>query len=130
MVATDTAYRTRLLPPSEWGKLAGTELGPVVSCFDPAQTGIVVVEDDAGAIVGCWALYIQWHAEGVWVAPTHRGKAAVARHLRDGLLVAARGLGAQAVWTAALTPEIERLVRRHLRGVPVPGQHFVFGTGG
>jgi hypothetical protein len=119
-MTTDTAtatYTTRLLPPEDWARLAGTELGPVVGCLDPTQTVVIVVEDDAGAIVGCWALYSQWHAEGVWVAPGHRGKVAVARHLIDGLMVSARGLGAKAVWTAALTPEIERLVRRHLRGV-------------
>lgn len=119
---------TRLLPPEEWSKLPG-ELGEVRDHLDPARAMVVVVEDGM-EIVGCWALLSTLHAEGVWVAPAHRGRVGVARRLVDGLFLAARQLGAKTVITGASTPAVERLLTKHLGAVPVPGKQFVFGTGG
>ena len=97
--------------------------------LDPARSVVVVVEDGA-ELVGCWALVQVLHAEGVWVAPAHRGRASVARRLMLGTLAAARELGAKAIVTGALTDDVEHLLTDHLGAVPVPGKQLVFATGG
>jgi len=119
---------TRLLPAEEWDKLDG-ELAQVRDHLDPSRAAVVVVED-GDQVVGCWALLYALHAEGVWIAPTHRGRASVARRLLLATLEAARQLGSKTIITGALTPEVERLLTQHLGAVPVPGKPFVFATGG
>jgi len=119
---------TRILPAEEWGKLDG-ELAQVRDHLDPASTAVVVVED-GDQVVGCWALLSVLHAEGVWIAPGRRGRAGVARRLMQATLEVAQQLGAKTIITGALTPEVERLLTRHLGAAPVPGKQFVFATGG
>jgi hypothetical protein len=53
---------TRLLPREEWARLAGTELETVYPVL-PQGSHVIVIEDD-GRIVGCWAVYPQWHVHG------------------------------------------------------------------
>lgn len=118
---------TRILPAEEWDKLDG-ELAQVRNHLDSTRTAVVVVED-GGQVVGCWALFQALHAEGVWIAPGRRGRAGVARHLMRATLQAARQLGSKTIITGARTPEVERLLTKHLGAVPVPGQQFVFATG-
>lgn len=119
---------TRLLPPDEWPRLIGTELETVWPLLDRDRAQIVVVEDDAGAIVGCWALFPLIHAEGVWIAPEHRGKAVVARHLYRGMVQTARAMQARTVLTAAVDEDVTRLLA-HLQAQQLPGQHFVLTIG-
>jgi N-acetylglutamate synthase-like GNAT family acetyltransferase len=119
---------TRLLPPEEWARLAGTELETVWPHLHAASAQIVVVEQD-GQIVGCWALMRVVHVEGVWIAPAYRGKASVAKRLLQGMRRAAAQWGAKTVATAALTDDVRRLVA-HLGGVALPGEHFVMSVGG
>jgi hypothetical protein len=69
---------TRILPPDEWHRLTGTELGGVP--LDPANAVVVVVEEDED-IVGRWAFLRVIHAEGFWIAPEHQKRVAVFRHL-------------------------------------------------
>lgn len=128
MLATD--YRARVLPADEWGRLAHTELGPVAALLPRDRAQVIVVEDDAGAIVGCWGLVWALHAEGVWIDPAHRGRAGIARRLLDATLDAASAQGARTIVTGALTPGVERLLTRHLGATRLPGSHFVFGVGG
>lgn len=123
-------YRTRTLPPDEWPKLEGTELELAWPHLDPTGAEVVVVEDDAGLIVGCWALVPYVHAEGVWVHPDHRRRGVVAGRLIQGLFRTARNAGARAVLTSAITPDVEALLVDHLHAVRLPGQSFVFGVGG
>jgi ribosomal protein S18 acetylase RimI-like enzyme len=121
---------TRILPPEEWGKLDGTELAAWAPQMDPTRATVVVVEDEAGTVIGCWALVQVLHAEGVWVAPSHRGRASVARRLVRATLEAARQRGVRAVATAAVTPDVERLLTRHLGATELPGKQYVLATGG
>jgi len=112
---------TRILQPEEYGRLAGTELEAVVP-YLPADALVVVVEDGA-EIVGCWAVYSLVHVEGVWIAPSHRGRSSVARRLLRGMMRAARAFGARAVCTAALDVEVATMLRK-LGANELPGQHF------
>lgn len=114
---------TRLLPPADWARLAGTELETVWPHL-PASARVIVVEDEAGAIVGCWALFSCVHVEGVWVAPEHRARTAVARRLLVGMRHEARDLGAQSVVTGALTDDVRQLITG-LGGKALPGDLYV-----
>ncbi len=114
---------TRELPPAEWARLAGTELETVWRGLPPSDARIVVVEDESGAIVGCWAALRVLHVEGVWIAPKHRGRAAVARRLWSGMGRALESFGAGGAWTAALAPALAALLGK--RAVRVAGEHYL-----
>ncbi len=108
---------TRVLPREEWPKLAHTELGGQAL---PDATLVLVVEE-ADAIIGCWAILPIHHAEGLWIAPAHRMKTAVARHLWRGMIDLARCLGLTALLTGAGDANIEAMLRkRHAVPTPVP----------
>jgi hypothetical protein len=118
---------TRLLPPEEWHRLAGTEAEGIVPALDPVDARVLVVEDQ-GAIVGTWVLMRIVHAECVWIAPSHRGKASVAGRLLAGMRSLARIWGSQTVWTCALTDDVAGMVTK-LGGVTLPGRHFALPVG-
>jgi hypothetical protein len=128
--ATATTVTARVLRPEAWPRLAGTELAPIVPGLNPQQAYVVVVEDDTGAIVGCWALLYLLHAEGVWIAEPHRKRGAVARRLFQATMQLARAFGETAVTTGSVSPEVERLLVRRLQAVPWPGTQYSFPTGG
>ena len=112
---------TRILPRVEWPRLAGTEceaLWPVL----PEDARIVVVEDD-GAIVACWAVYPLVHVEGLWIAPTHRKRPGVGLRLLRAAVRVAHRMGAKAVQTAALDNQVVAFARR-LGAVELRGRHF------
>ncbi len=115
---------TRMLPPSEWGRLAGSELADVADVIAPASTSVLVVEDDAGQIVGCWALVTILHAEGLWIHPDHRGRTGVARRLWAGMRRLVTDRGVRAVVTASMNPVITHLLE-HAGARPVPGTAYV-----
>jgi N-acetylglutamate synthase-like GNAT family acetyltransferase len=117
---------TRLLPPEEWARLAGTELDGVWANL-PASARVVVVEDEEGRIVGCWSLFSVLHVEGVWIAPEHRGRSAVARRLLVGMRHQARDMGASGVCTAAVSDDVRALLD-HLGAARVPGDHYVMSV--
>jgi hypothetical protein len=117
----------RVLAPAEYPTLAGTELATVWPYLpDAAQ---VLVIEEAGQIIGCWACYPLTHVEGVWVAPAHRGKSAVARRLLAGMRRVARSQGARVVNTGAMTSEVADMLLK-LGAVELPGRHFALGLGG
>lgn len=118
---------SRVLPLEEWSRLAGTELDAVWPHLNPETARVLVVED-AGAIVGTWALFHVVHAEGVWIAETHRGKTAVARRLLKAMRQAATEMGAAVVATAALTPDVEGYLAT-LGAVTLPGTHYALSVG-
>ena len=80
---------TRILPPEEYSRLAGTEAATVWPQLTAAAR-VVVVEQD-GQILGCHILQPVLHAECLWIHPDHRGKTsapgrlwrAVQRAVRD-----------------------------------------------
>jgi len=115
----------RVLPKEEYDKLKETELG-VVKEILPEGTRIIVVEEEE-KLIGCWALIPMVHAEGIWVDPSHRGRAGIARMLINGMCENVREMGAKAVWTAALDEKVEALIKR-VGGVPIPGNHFAINV--
>jgi len=117
---------TRILPPAEWHKLAGTELAYLATLRD-GPCRVVVVEDPDGTIVACWGLMTVVHAEGFWVAPDHRGKAGIMRTLLRQASAEAKAMGANVVWTCSMSEQVTRLLS-HAGASQVPGAHFVMSV--
>ena len=115
-------YQTRVLPPDEWPRLVGTEADEIWPHLAPSQTVVLVVED-AGAIVGVWVALRVIHAECVWVAPSHRGKPAVAARLVTAMRDLVRGEGLRAFFTSAATDPVRELIQK-LGGVVLPGEAY------
>ena len=103
-----TALTTRRLPPDEWPKLAGTLLESVWTSLHPTDDVVVVVESD-GVIVGCTSFLRVWHMDGAWIREADRGRASVARALRDAMRHTTQLLGANEVWMMATNDESRRL---------------------
>ena len=103
----------RELPPEEWPRLVGTELEAVWPHLQPAWARVLVVEDE-GQIVGCWAALLMVHAEGVYIAPDHQKRGAVARHLWRGMRqMIQQSWQASRVLTASRSPEVSALLEAH-----------------
>lgn len=115
----------KILPPADYARLNGTELETVWPNLNPHTAQVVVVEDDDGAILGCWAGFPLWHSEGVYIAPDHRGKAGVARMLLDMMKHVALENGYRSIVTASQDPTVDRLLE-HLDATRLPGTHYVF----
>lgn len=113
---------SRILPPEEWPRLAGTEAGALWPHFDPARVTVLVVEHDA-AIVGTWVLMNVLHAECLWISPAYRGRTSVARRLWSVMQRTASSLGVPAVATAAISDEVRGLLE-HVGAKKVPGDHY------
>jgi hypothetical protein len=116
---------SRILPPAEWPRLAGTELERVWPTLPRTNdVRIVVVEDEDRGVIGCWLACRVIHVEGVWIAEPYRKRTSVARRLwrTMGETIAA-AFQAGGAWTGALQPDIAALLARH--ATPVPGQHFL-----
>jgi N-acetylglutamate synthase-like GNAT family acetyltransferase len=113
---------TRVLPPAEWPRLAGTELETLWPHLDREQARVIAVEDE-GRIVGCWAVYPLVHVEGVWIAPEYRRRGSVARRLLCMMRRIAHGMGAQAVQTASVDTTVTKLLQR-LGAVDLNARHF------
>lgn len=117
---------TRILPVSEYRRLVGTELETVWPHL-PAEAQVIVVEDGP-QIVGCWAVFPLVHVEGLWVHPDHRGKVSVGRRLLAQMVATAREMGAQAVNTAAVSPEVAAMIES-CGGVELQGRHYALRIG-
>lgn len=112
---------TRLLPRDEWPRLVGTELETVWPHF-PDNANVVVVED-GDRIVGCWAVYTLVHVEGLWTATDYRKNPRVGRRLLMGMRNTALAMGAKAVQTAAVTPDVAAMLEKS-GAYELPGRHF------
>lgn len=117
----------RSLPRADWPRLIGTELERAVP-YLPEDAEVLVVEDAAGAIVGCWAVIRYVHVEGLWIHPDHRKRGRVGAHLWRAMVEAARALGAGAVLTGAIDDQVRRLIA-HAGGTKLPGDCYVLPLG-
>lgn len=116
-----TAY---VLKPSDWHRLAETGLDLAAwQAAGPANTDVVVVEQD-GVLVACWATFACRHVEGFWVAPTHQKRGGVLRRLFVGMRARLAELGATTVVTQAETREVADLLRA-AGATPMPGESFL-----
>lgn len=116
---------TRELPAAEWGKLVGTELETAAPHLRPGIDQVMVVEDGE-QIVATWAVIFSRHLHGLWIAPSHRGKASVARRLLAGMY---RLIGVEPVFTSALSEDVRGLLE-HVGAEKLPGDHYVVSFGG
>lgn len=114
---------TRILPPEEWAKLAGTELDTALPMLP--GTRVIVCELD-GAIVGHLALVPMWHAEGVYVTPTQRGRG-VLQFLIAAMHEEARAIGVSTVFPAAATEGMVHLITR-IGGVEIEARWFALAV--
>lgn len=117
------ALHMRVLDQDDWHELVGTDLEPILATL-PADTRIVVVSTDDGAIVGTWAVIRYVHVEGLWIAPEHRKRGRVGMLLLAGMRTLARAWGTKVVLTGALSEDVRDLII-HQGGQPLPGEHFV-----
>jgi len=120
-----SAYTSRILPVEEWPKLAHAGLGDALTVFKPADTQALVVEHE-GQIVGVWLGVRFVHAEGVWIAPAHRGAFGVVKRLLTGMREIAARWGVDIVWTGAVSDDaLVRGLIEKLGGKEVPMQTFI-----
>jgi N-acetylglutamate synthase-like GNAT family acetyltransferase len=115
----------RELPQEEWSRLAPTELAQVWPLLKPGSTRILVVEDETGTIVGCWALAQILHVEGLWIAPAHRSTGHVARHLLRTMQQWIREQDVSAVVTASMSPDVSNYLQR-IGASELPGQAYIW----
>ena len=121
--------RARVLPADEWGRLKGTELEQLAGQLTPASAKMLVVEQDA-EIVGCCALALVLHADGLWIAPAHRRCGAVGRHLLRLFYEGAHEFRATAAVAGVESDELADLLRAHLHAtVTPPMAHAVIPVG-
>jgi hypothetical protein len=119
-----STYRTRVLDPSEWPRLKGTEAEQLWPHLDPAKAQVMVVEKD-GLIVASWVTMLVMHVECLWIAESERGRASAFRRLLRGL----RRLAQESGFTTIATAADSELVRRMLENfgaVKIPADNYVF----
>lgn len=103
----------RCLPPEEWARVPdGTDLAALVPMLRPGMDEVLVVEDEDGQIVGCWALVVSDHAEGIWTREDHRGDPRVMFRLLGLLKATLHARGRSRVFTAAVTDDVRSLIHR------------------
>lgn len=120
---------TRELPREEWGKITEADGGrEILAAAAPhTQIKVVVVEDEAGRVVGSWLVYPAVHVEGLWIAPDHRKRASVLGRLLSGMRRAADGFGVTQVLTQSLAPEVDDLLSSY-GATMVPGRSWALPT--
>lgn len=115
---------SHILDRSEWHRIAETGLPvDVWSRLDPATVQIVIVEED-GVIVRCWATMAVRHVEGFWCRPDHRARPGTLRTLFVAMRALLHSLGSTAVVTQAETPDIVKLLES-AGASRLPGDSFL-----
>ena len=118
---------TRVLPPDEWQRLPEADLPALLAYVAPEDVQVMVVED-RGQIVGCWAVLRMTHVEGLWIAPEYRGHVGVARRLLTATVRAARAWAHGWVMTGATTPQITTMLMK-MGAVRIPMETYVMPIG-
>lgn len=117
--------QARVLPFAEWWRLGGTELDHL-SGLDQEPEGVrVVVVEQEGELVACWASVTAMHVEGLWYRPDKHHSSAVGRALLEEMTRLLQSAGATEVLTLAVSEEIEAMIAR-VGGRLVPGRLWVF----
>lgn len=114
-------YRARVLPPDEWQRLG---LHPDALPADPSCALILVVENEAGAIIGRWFAYNTVVLEGLAIAPDYQKHPGVAARLLQTMTAELIDRGVPQAITLIQTEDVARLAERH--GLtPLDGQLWV-----
>ena len=112
----------RILPPEEWHRLE-TGFPPLGTTLRPEDAQVVVVEDD-GRIVSSVGVFRITHFESLWIDPTYKGNAGMARMLMRTAIEAARKWTDQWVWGASGTSKMNTILYR-MGGRKMPVETFV-----
>lgn len=85
---------------------------------------VLVVESEAGEILGCWGFGAVYHLEGLYVAPSERNRGRVIRRLLHAMRAQLVGLGVSAVMTTSVSDLVTDIIVRQ-GGQARPGTSFV-----
>ena len=113
----------RELPRADWDRLCpdNADLVSVLSRTRSSNVRVMIAEE-GGAIIGCWALLSFLQLEGLWVHPAQRGRSVGWRMLRL-MKRWIRDLGATGAMTASIDPAIDGYLTR-IGARPLPGRHY------
>lgn len=115
-------YTARVLPPDEWAaKLPA--LTHLAALPDPQGALLVVVEDEAGAVIATWCVMNILHLEGLYIDPAHRHSPTVAKKLFQETLGAVMAFKAPAVLTHTTDPMVAEMATK-IGFTPIPGAMF------
>jgi ribosomal protein S18 acetylase RimI-like enzyme len=118
----------RILPRSEWSKLAVSGIAPMEQTLRPEDVQMVVIEDE-GRIVATMGVFRVTHFEGLWIDPEYRGNAGLGRRLIKMAITAARKWAGNWVWGASETSHMDDVLSR-LGGACVPVKTYIIPIGG
>jgi ribosomal protein S18 acetylase RimI-like enzyme len=123
--------RTRILRPEEWGQIPLLKEMPSLLPFvAPHNITIMVVENDAGEIVGLLHALRVTHLEGLWVKPEYRGRLVAWELYKQALALANARDESWVVGGAADGDErMDDLIRR-CSGTPLPLKFYSMPVGG
>jgi hypothetical protein len=119
--------KARVLPPEEWHRIqAIPPFDQGLALPDPDHWRILVVEDEAGEIVGTCSLFDTVHWDAWWIDGEHRGKAAVFRLLMDAGLRELReaDIGSVHATIHNLRPDLQAIVER-FGFISAPGKLYI-----
>jgi hypothetical protein len=108
---------TRVLAPSDYGRLDGLDVAEFLPLVK-AQDAQIVIAEAGERIVGVWGVFRVVHLEGVWIAPEYRRHPRVVSALLHATFDAAQRWAPWA-FTGAATDPVRRLIRK-LGGKQVP----------
>ena len=114
----------RILPRSEYRRLVGTYLEPLIDAL-PDDAEVVIVEDADGQIVGCSSIFARDHVEGTWIAEGHRNAPGVFWSLLQGIKQTAKRRGSARILTASMDDRMTAFLHR-MHASELPGTHFVW----
>jgi hypothetical protein len=104
------AYQARVLPPHEWHRLGiPAESLP----RDTDQAIIIVVENQAGDIIGRWMAYTTVVLEGLSIAPNYRYHPGVAGRLMQAMTASLVDRQVPMAMTLITDEPVARLAERH-----------------
>ena len=111
--------KVRTLPREEWDRARDTG-APWMPCVRDGDRSVVVVENEAGEIVGSLSVLRQTRLEGAYVAPQGKNGGVVRALLRGAMDVARQKYGDEWAFIDAMDQEIFSIVER-LGGEALPG---------
>lgn len=114
---------SRILPPEEWPKLAGTEAEGLWPHLHPARTSVVVIEENE-RLLACHVLSWLLHAECLWTVPDRRSAVTMRRLWRAVQHEAFTHWGVHAVITNAVDDRVRTLLA-YVGAARMPGDAYI-----
>ena len=119
--------RTRILPPEEWQRLDGLDIGKVLKYVSPENIAVIVVESDEGEILGHMSVLTTTYIEGTWIKPGH--PTVLRPLLRQAMALAEVRNEGWVFGGAENSDEHMATLIRRIGGQPIPVQFYSIPTG-